>query len=1131
MAEMRLTGRQQEAVSTRGKDILVSAAAGSGKTSVLARRIVSLIEEGADIRRMLVCTFTNLAAAEMRERIGRELLARAEETKNARLAAQAEYVQLADICTIHKFAIKVVRENAAVLGVPAEVRVGSEEESSILRDKAMEDAFTELYEAEDADFLALRDKYAGRTDKALKAQILSLYAFCSSRPEGLEWLRHAAEADGVPALLEVIRGENWRRLNKLEDAMEACCRLGEENELPEKQQAKNQADLQMARELKEAFFAEGFAERIEGCKIPSIERGISPEPVKKALQELKATGRKMLGETIVWASDNVRGILEIEAGYMREQAGRFYRAARLFQDKYAARKAARKIMDYDDMILGAYALLQDDALAAAYAARYDYVFIDEYQDTNPIQEALLSRVSREGNRFMVGDIKQSIYRFRLADPLIFLKKAREFEGERSGRKVIRMNENFRSAPGVVAAVNAVMERLMSREMGEIDYDEKERLLAMRPEGGECEILLTDADEEAAEGEAEADAATKEAHTLARRVLELIGTPLADGRPAEYGDICVLMRSTKGMSGIFGRVFGEYGIPVETPEGKYVPMSEVDVFVNLLKVIDNANSDIALLSVLRSHIGGFDEAEMAMIRAAGEEGSFAACFLAYQERQDALAKKCRGFMEKIQRFRLLAAGLSLGDLLITLKNETAYAAHIAVQPGGGAKAANFRIFFEKLLEMAAQQESLFSLVTYLEELKRLHGAYFEPQTAEGRQNCVRILSIHKSKGLEFPIVILARMSGKFNRIDLNDTLLLHSELGLASDMVDEEIRVKRPALTKKVFRLALEREMKSEELRILYVAMTRARERLILSGIVKEPDTVFARLSGGAKWYDFMEMSSFLDWVLAAVLPFPCMADWSRRPGASGEACAIAHRLVPADTRTEAKRQEQKAPDVRSILLEAGKKPYLPFYSYDAEEVPVKIGVSSILEKDGEEPPVLRPAGARPKFSGARLGTLIHLFMQHLDFSARTAAEAEAQMEEMCRRRLISPEECRVLKRQSGLIAKFLMSDMAYRIRRSPRVLREVPFSLGVPAYETGLFESGETVVVQGIIDLLFREGEDYILIDYKSNMVNEENLGILAEKYKTQLHLYEKAVEQITGRSVREKYLYFLRGEAFLRLF
>ncbi len=1126
----QLTERQRQAVYGRGGNLLVSAAAGSGKTSVLARRIVSLVEEGADIRRMLVVTYTNLAATEMRDRIRRELSGRAEAGKDFRLEAQAEYVQVADICTIHSFAARLIRENFLELELPQNLRVGGQEECDVLKDRALEQVFAQLYEQEDAQFLSLRNRYSGRTDDKLKEMLLQVYEFCTSRPERLQWLEVAARRFDEQAMLAVLREKCQVGMGRLYALLQRGQELEEAYEFSEKQVLNNERELEEAERLlallEQDFSA--FSAALPAFKISALERKTPAGEGKELLRDLKKKAREALGELKGALPGEALPILREENAYMRELAEALHAVLLRFEQAYGSLKREEHALDYDDLISHAYRLLKNPEAAERYAGRYDYIFMDEYQDTNPVQEALISRISRPDNRFMVGDIKQSIYRFRLADPMIFLEKTQEFEGEAADKQVIRMNENFRSAPGVIAPINFIMRRLMSRELGEVEYAGQEQLIPKLPEGGGMEVLLTDL------GAPDADAMAaveKEAHAVADRILRLLEerTPTGEARYAP-SDICVLLRKTSVNSQVFADVFAGYGIDSETPDGRFTQFVGVEVFVNLLKVVDSFGSDLALLSVMKSHIGGFDEMEMALIRQADRAHSFYDAFVAYSGYEDALGEKCRAFLEKIRRWRLLSRGLPLPAFLTLLKNETDYQAYLAVLPGGRRKREAFSQFFERILAYAEKQRTLFGLVAQLEGIYQNKGAYSEFRQAGGRSGCVRIMSVHKSKGLEFPVVILARMDGRFSRQDFNQSVLLHSQMGLASEMISAKRRTIRPTLTRALFTYVMDKEMKSEELRVLYVAMTRARERLILSGAVKNPEQLFRDLSQRFLWYDLLGCSSPLEWVLSALLPLPCMADWYQGRHPSKERIEIDHGIVRPET--ERQKQEQKF-DLKACLFSAGRQPYRPFLRYEAERIPVKIGVSTLRAMDDEEGEI-RPAyhaADSAADGGAELGTLIHLFLQHVEFSSKTQEALEREAERMVGQLILTEQEAARLREFFPQLADFMVSDLAYRIRASRRVLREVPFSLSVTAREIGIAQSEERVMVQGIIDLVFEEKGQWVLVDYKSNMADESRLITLASAYQTQIDLYKKALTRITGKPVRESYLYLLRSRTALQLY
>lgn len=1131
MAKMELTSRQRQAVESRGGNLLVSAAAGSGKTSVLARRIVSLIEEGADIRRMLIVTYTNLAAAEMRDRIRRELSARAEELGQFRLEAQAEYVQVADICTIHSFAARLIRENFLALGLPQRMRVGGQEECDVLAEKALEQVFTELYEEEDAQFLSLRDRYSGRTDDRLKEVLLQVYSFCTSRPERLGWLEAVSQRFDEQGLAAVLQEKCQVGMRRLRALLRRGQDLEAHYEFCEKQSLNNQQELEQAEALLallERDFA-AFGAELASFKISALERKNPAGEGKELLRELKKQAREELSELRRALPDEAMPLLREENAYQRELAQALHRVLVRFEQRYAALKREAHMLDYDDLIAFAYRLLEEEEAAGRYAGRYDYIFMDEYQDTNPVQEALISRISRGDNRFMVGDIKQSIYRFRLADPMIFLQKTREFEGAAADQQVIRMNENFRSAPGVIAPINYMMSRLMSRELGEIEYTEQEQLIAKREQGGGMELLLTDFD--AAGQEEDIGAAEKEAHTVARRILQLLEERDEQGEKRYApSDICVLLRKTRISSQIFAEVFADYGIDSETPDGRFTRFVGVEVFVNLLKTVDSFGSDIALLSVMKSHIGGFDERELALIRQADRAHSFYEAFAAYAGYADALGEKCAAFLEKIRRWRLLSRGLPLPAFLTLLKNETDYAAHLAALPGGAKKKEAFDQFFARCLSYAQQQRMLYGLVVQLEEVYKSKGAYSEFRQAGDRGGCVRIMSVHKSKGLEFPVVILARMDSKFSRQDFSQSILLHSGLGIASDLISAQRRTTRPALTRALFAYVMGKELKSEELRVLYVALTRAKERLILSGAVKKSQELFAKLSQDFAWYDLLAQNSLLEWALSALLPLPCMADWYQGVHPAKEQIEIAHSIC--GEAAGGGRQEEPF-DLKACLLAAGRRPYRPFLRYEAERIPVKIGVSTLRAMDDAEGEV-RPAyhaADSGEDGGAELGTLAHLFLQHVDFACKSQQGLEEEARRMVRQLILTEQEAARLRGFFPQILSFLTSDLAYRARASQTVLREIPFSLSVTAQEVGIADSQEKIMVQGIIDLVFEEQGKWILVDYKSNMAEESRLIALASAYQTQIDLYRKALTRITGKPVAESYLYLLRAHTALQLY
>ena len=1113
MAEIRYTKAQQQAIYDRNGDMLVSAAAGSGKTSVLSARVSALIEEGAEIRRMLIVTFTSKAAMEMRGRIRRALEQNAREKAMPRLAMQAEQADSADICTIHSFAAKVIKENFVPLGLNAQVHAAGEEQIALYQAEAMEELLQELYEREDAQFLLLRDRYSGRDDTAITREILHLYNYCMSRPEGIEWIKAGGQARSE-AYLEIVEEQNLAELGRLEDVLAGCIQLEQQYVFPAKQLENNREDLALAQRLKELYAQDlsAYSRLLAGAKIPAIARKIESEAGKQLLQEYKKQARLQLKKLQAALPQQAEELIRSELPYMQEMSEALYHVVSRFDQLYGAIKREHSAIDYDDMLRLAYRALSEPQIAEAYSARYDYVFIDEYQDTNPIQEALLSCLKPQGGRFMVGDMKQSVYRFRLTDPLIFRQKA----AAGSGVQVIRMNENFRSGSGIIRAVNRIMSGLMSEHLGELAYTRQEALLAGRSAEGCVELMLTDAGDTRDTREA----ARGEARNIARRVKALLQERDEAGIPRyTQGDICLLLRNMEGYAGIYGAVLAEEGLDIRINTGGAVYPAASEMFLNLLKVIDGFTSDLALLSVMKSFMGGFADADLAYIRAQAPAESFAESLLEYAQGHGQLAGQCRTFLEKIERYRDWAEVMTVKELLIRLKLSERYEAHLLAMPAGEEKHKLFADFFAKLLEWAGEQPSLYDLLNYVSRVRSSGGLAKSTQEASG---AVQIMSIHAAKGLEFPIVFVARMGTRFSARDKSAQFLLHDRLGITMDMVDEKKRLIRRSFLRELAEYEQEKEQKSEELRVLYVAMTRARERLIFSAALKDPEQRMQSLRKKEHWYELLEMRSMLDWLLAACLQLPEFDDWQGEiSGAEVETMPIVHKIIPVPP--SGAEEMPRTMERHRILQEAAQLPHAPFLQYENHGVPVKVGVSALLPQDEQGAWV--PGYQGHGDAGAELGTLIHLLMQHLDFSARSEAEVLELIETLRQRNILSEAEAVRIQPFAGRVAKFLRSEIAGRARSAKELRREIPFSLLLPARELGLGESEEQVMLQGIIDLAFPEEDGYVIVDYKSNMVDEAHLAQLAGHYRLQMQLYRLALEQVTGRPVKACYLWFLRQE------
>ena len=1094
MTKFQLTQSQHDAIYDRSPSILISAGAGSGKTSVLSQRVAALVSEGADVSRMLICTFTSPAAAEMRTRISAQLFSLAEERGDRRLAAQAELALSADICTIHRFSLKLLREQAVSLGLPTDLRVLGER-AELIRINALDDALEELYERDDEHLLYLRERFSGRDDDALRELLLSIYAALRSKEEGIDWLHAPAESD----LRELLAGQVKALLYRALSTLQVCRDISNRHDIFT-QLEKDEEDINYVRILLrtpidalESAAALGKIQRI-GRKFPSDE-------VKKNIQDRKANARALIKSAVALSRADISG----ELAYTQRVADALRSVLTAFDKQYTREKKERGAVDFDDILSLAADALSRPQIAAEYASRYDHVFIDEYQDTNPIQESLLGKIGAP-NVFMVGDVKQAIYRFRLAAPEIFLEKAQHGAG-----RVIHMNENFRSSAGVISAVNHVMSSVMSPALGEMEYTDDQVLRARGDFSGGAELLLT----QPPEGQ---DDITAEARSIANRILELVGSVViyrGQPRTLRFGDFAVLMRSPKTHSRAFYQVFEEAGVPSSVQTGSVSGLFEPEVFVNLLRIIDGARSDIALLSVMRSHIGGFSDEDIAVLRANSDCERFSQCVSEY-DAKDELAERIQAFYKKLNRWRLMSHGVTVHKLISNLRYETDYDAFVRALPGGGRRLYLLDRFFERLMALADECESLFELIEDLDKLKREKGAYFE-LPSELDDDRVRIMSIHKSKGLEFPVVILARMNRTFTSKDLSAKLLFHPELGAASDIIDPERKTEDKSRIKELLASDLKSKNKSEELRILYVAMTRASNILVFSGTTRDPHKLIGSLSALQR-DDMPALTSHLDWVLSALLRLNCFSDWNENAATSPE-ISIAHSICTPQSQEGA--SELVGRTLESCLEAAAGQSVRALPVMPRASVPSKIGVSTLTGSFCDDS-ILPPTQKRMD-GGAQLGTLVHLFMLHLDYSARDETQVRAQMDSLIKKRIFTPEEGRRVMQFAPNIAKYLTSELAYRIRSSENVMRELPFTLAVSARDIGIADSDERTLVQGIIDLAFEENGRIVILDYKTNYVPAEGLFEFLEHYQTQLDLYEKAMRVITKKPVSSKYLYLLR--------
>jgi len=1239
------TDEQREAIFSRGGNLLVAAAAGAGKTTVLVERVISLITDPAnpvDVDRLLVVTFTNAAAAEMRERIGRALAQEAARRPGVkRLRRQMVLLGRACISTMHSFCLDLLREYFYRLELDPAFRVADETESALLRMEALEDLFERRYAAKDnLPFTALVDCYGGRRDDTqLQELVLDAYKFARSTPRPEEWLDRLPENFHLPEdasldrlpwcadLKKALEMELTEALAALDLALKISRRPGGPGAYLDNLEAEREMVARLLGacsagaswgELHASFGGAGFG-RLKQCKRDEADPGLV-EQVKKLRDGARKKITGLQEQHFPRLPEELLADLRAVAPLARELAG----LVQDFADSYRRAKAARGVVDFSDLEHYALGILTErgpDGPAPSRAAlemreRFAEVLVDEYQDTNDVQEAILQLVSRQGegkpNLFMVGDVKQSIYRFRLAEPGLFLNKYRSYPAGGGGReRRLDLTRNFRSRRGVVEAVNFIFRQLMTPAVAELAYEDEAALVygagyPPPPAGAgpdeAVELRLIERDDAGAgfpvksapedravseEGEGggngpdeedDLDAVQREARLVAGRIKELVtgagGDPLMiydrdlkAYRPPAYRDVVVLLRATAGYANSFIEEFRREGVPAyaETATG-YFEATEVETVLSLLKIIDNSRQDVPLAGVLRSPVVGLKAADLAGIRLAAKDGDFyeavvAAAALGRGELSDRLTD----FLAKLENWRTAARQGGLADLIWSIYRETGYYDFVGGLPSGGQRQANLRSLYHR----ARQYEStafrgLFLFLRFIERLREGGRDLGLARALGEKENVVRIMSIHKSKGLEFPVVFVAGLGKKFNFKDLNKTMLFHKSQGLGPQLVDPEAGVTYPTVARLALKHRLKLEALAEEMRILYVALTRAREKLILVGSARKLAECARRWCGpvgadGPCLPDGMlaGAASYLDWLAPAVARHRDGAA-IRELGRAGEeppesvasgpsawkVFIDAGRVVPGaggeaepELFSRVRKMEPLEPGPLADTVKARLE-----WRYPAAAVAGRAAKASVTEikrrfdlRETEEghrlPDDFHPVpGRRPRFlqeerglTAAEAGSALHLVMQSLDLDRVSGAAAiKEQIAGMVERELLTHEQASAAPVER--IAAFFAGPLGRRVLAGRAVRRELPFTLALPAgelYPDLRAYPGEVALAQGVVDCLVDEGDGYLLLDYKTDRVARDQVAAAVDRYRAQLSLYTRAVEEILGRRVKEKYLYF----------
>lgn len=1284
---MKFTPEQQRVIELHNSNILVSAAAGSGKTAVLVERIIRMICDGehpADIDRLLIVTFTNAAAAEMRERIAAGITARLEaDPGNEHIQKQSALLHNAQITTIDSFSLFLIRNHFNEIGLDPDFRVADEGEIKLLQQEVLaqllEDAYAGQFVPETPEqFHACVEYFCpGGRESVLEQHILNLSRYAGSFPWPEEWLEERKNDYAAGDMEALVHSDYGRYLTERVNRTVAGC-------LEKLREVKRLCELPdgpyMYGELTDAEIEQ--LERLTSCKdleeqaakVPAVTFGRLPskkdDSVDPSKRELAKAIRNSVKDTLSDLSESYFKTppeLAVEQGKAcREPLRMLLDLVLEFDRRLLAAKQERHLIDFSDMEHYAlqillkrkkveesggmgtdrtetkYRIVPSD-VAMEYRQYFQEILIDEYQDSNLVQEYLLSAISGEEegryNRFMVGDVKQSIYKFRLARPELFLEKYDTYQ-ETGDLCRIDLAKNFRSRIQVVDAVNGVFSRIMSRQIGGIAYDDKaalypgavypaqedpaygsEALLVRKPEKGEHE--------ESGIGEQHAEGAGTlvdydnvrqlEAQVIATRIKQLKGSlqvmekSTGELRPVRYSDMVILLRTTSGWDEEFKKILEQQGIPVYiTSKTGYFGALEVQELLQFLRVLDNPRQDIPLFGVMQSVFGGFTQEEIAQIRSGGEGHSRKRMTLyealkevaqsgrPVEEGEETLAGETAGagkntletakvpegpesmepvtelsqkadtFLQRIDHYRDLTPFTSIRDLLQRILDDHDYLNYVTALPAGSKRRANV----EMLLTKASAFEKtsyfgLFHFIRYMEQLEKYDVDYGEADTLDENADVVRIMSIHKSKGLEFPVVFVSGLSKRFNMQDANQSLIVDMDLGVAVDYVDSVRRIKNKTLRRAVLSAKMKEDNLAEELRVLYVALTRAREKLILTAVLDKADEKWelAQMTGQERltYLDFCEAGSYMDFLLPILPKTGIAVKTLRTEDLAAE--ELGEQLRMGDRREQLRRiacgetpltgdpEENERKLMRLRERFAYQYPHPGLQKLYTKTTVSELKIAAMAEKDEaafhtfEEKEVVPyiPGFRREqeKVSGAVRGSAFHRVMELLDFTYvfiesgqfekcpgdyetyRKRLDAERlkkRLEEFLQRETVSLRLTEEYAKAVSLpkILNFLEQELAYRMWRAQEqglLYREQPFVLGIDAKRLDPdLPEGEKVLIQGIIDVFFIEDGEIVLLDYKTDVI--DSLEALWNRYNAQIQYYEEALTKLMQMPVKERILY-----------
>ena len=1201
---MEWTKEQQQAISKAKSNILVAAAAGSGKTAVLVERIINkILNEKIDIDKLLVVTFTNAAASEMRERILNAIYKKIDESENEEeiqnLQKQVVLLNKASICTIDSFCLDVVRNNFFEIDISPNFRIADTAEIELLKQEVLDELFEEKYEEKNEDFQKLIKTYTSyRDDTPLKDLILKIYSYISSSPYPKKWLDDAIERFNIKdenldftktvwgeLLIQEIKEELQDDIAILEAQAK---RLSVESDLVLFQKTIENDVIELKRlfeNLDNWNKAYSIANSVDFItwprnKVDSLEK----ENAKNVRDQVKKKFKAKVDKIFVSSSEEaIQDIIEMYNTLLKLKNIIFE-----FDEFFTKKKKDKNIVDFSDVEHYALQILvreKEDGthertdVAKKYMNQFEEIAIDEYQDSNLVQEYILTAVSRGNNIFMVGDVKQSIYKFRQARPELFLEKYKSYSLENTNERGLKIQlfKNFRSRENILDFTNEIFKNIMSESLGEIEYNEEEFLnlgASWEPKEIKNEIDIIDLKEQEKDYDEENSEEEEirenledieiEAKFVAKKIKELIDSKYQvydlkaqKYRDIKYRDIAILLRSTKAKAPIFEKELIEKDIPVYSDmSSEYIDTMEIQTILSLLKIIDNPMQDIPLVTVMRSSIGKFTDNELVEIRLADQHSDFYTTLLKSKlSVSTELKGKIERFLSELDKWREEQEYLSLDELIWKIYEDTGFLNYMGVLPNGMLRQENLKMLFERAKQYeSASFKGLFNFIRFIERLHSSSGDLSSAKMIGENEDVVRIMSIHKSKGLEFPIVFLASSSSQFNLMDLNKDILLDQELGLGVKYIDYDMQVKYDTLTKLALRNKELNSVYSEEMRILYVALTRAKEKLYITGIKKDFSKEKENIENMLSIYNKQEgkinpilvkkYKTYLDWILMVYY-----SDFDKMKN-----LADVNIFVKNDLIKELKPEEKQEIDLIRMIEENSKEVTdteikkveneLSFeYEYKADTlIPSKTSITAIAHKNMEEArynatdeievenyeedeitfpvPKFLNNEDEEKITASKRGTIMHLCMKNLDFSKEyEIQDVKNLVEELKNKDIITEKEANSVN--INQILKFTKSDVWEELKSAKEYHKEEPFYINVPASKVQETESTANILAQGIIDLYYIDKNDkLVLLDYKTDYVTEGEEDFLIKRHTPQLLLYKEALENALNRKVDRIYIY-----------